>query len=209
MVKTSPRRPDGPAPTGSWSSTCGGLGLLQAQLAGIDAWHREDWEHLDLGEVHDLWAAGQRRRELRAREQWALDFFLDGASERLVHQRPPTVVLAHRNEHLLRRLSIALSADGVTGHASALDAAMAIAALIVVQPDVLLLSQVLPGAPGWQLTERARTLSPRTRVLVQVEDDRSIPGFLTLGAALVLSRRQTATQLLQAIRNLMIAPPAT
>lgn len=194
-----------PAAASAWQPVPAGIELLQAQVAGLAAWCAEDWQALRLGEVRasDYGATG-RRQELRTREQWSLDHLLGRrSSEQLLQRRRPTIVLAHHREDLLRSLAASLTAAGAVGHATCRDAALALAAVVASQPDVLLLSEILPGAPGWQLLVRARVLSPRTTVVVHADDPQTKAAFQELGAVAVFKRATALRDLHQGLADLL------
>jgi len=116
--------------------------------------------------------------------------------------RPPTVVVAHRVDWLRHLVEADLLERGVVVSCSTSRRDEALAAVLVDQPDVLVVSDRLVGASGLAVASRARTLAPGTRVVAQVEADGNLRAALEVGADAVLSRSARVQDLVDIIRVL-------
>ena len=72
---------------------------------------------------------------------------------------------------------VAESADGADG----------LAAVVLEQPDVLVLEARLPSLPGIDVVRTVHELAPRTLVAVQAESSAEVERLLDAGAAAVFS----------------------
>lgn len=81
------------------------------------------------------------------------------------------------------------------------------AALLVHQPDLLLVSDRLSGTFELELVRRARSLAPATVVAVHLAHDGLADAAVRAGADAVYSSRITAAQIADALRRLL--PPSS
>lgn len=100
-----------------------------------------------------------------------------------------SAVVAHRHSWRCSRLTGYLSMAGVDVVGAVEDAPSVIAALVVTQPDVLLTSDRLLGGQGLQMLVRAAELSPRTRIVVEIDVESRHEEARQAGADAVLSQR--------------------
>ncbi len=87
------------------------------------------------------------------------------------------------------------------------DGAAAVAALLVHQPDLLLVSDRLSGTFELELVRRARSLAPTTVVAVQLAHDDLADAAVQAGADAVYSSRSAAAQIADALGHLL--PPSS
>ncbi len=175
--------------------------LVVAQVAGIDAWRREQ-RSLDLQEVvarsREMRLDAARRRDARRRES---DAVLRRAQEHLEASvyvltvcSPRRAVVAHRSDWWRRGLGRELELAGIAVVASGSDGADALGVAVVEQPDLLVLEDLLPTLSGTDVARRARTLFPDTLVALHASDREAEAGARGAGAHLVFPR-QTAPAL--------------
>jgi len=116
-------------------------------------------------------------------------------------QRPITVVLVD-DEHLIRAaLARALSDDGIELVGEAVDAEEAIATVVDVRPDVVLMDLRLPGLSGVQAIEQLALLAPASRVLVltRSEQNRVVEAIIA-GASGYILKSASADAIIGAVR---------
>jgi CheY-like chemotaxis protein len=171
----------------------GALARWQAQLdAQVDPARTDNREdQLDA----------ERLRSAFDREQDALERWLKEAGEEEPSTRP-RVVVVHRHEWLQRRLAEQLGTRGWQVLDGQDQAAEAVAALVVQQPQVLVTSDRIAGGPGLELVGRTRELSPDTVVVVQVDQDSRCADFVAEGAHVVVSHRATWQELVAVVDEL-------
>ena len=88
-------------------------------------------------------------------------------------QRPITVVLVD-DEHLIRAaLARALSDGGIELVGEAVTGEDAVAIVVDVRPDVVLMDLRLPGLSGVQAIEQLALLAPASRVLVLTRSEQN------------------------------------
>lgn len=143
---------------------------------------REDRMDLDLHR-------GARRREhsapldhaqARMRDSWSI---LDGG-------QPQRVVLAHRNPWFRGRTAQQLRAVGIEVVAEVDDGAEAVGVVLVGQPDLALVEELLPSYTGLEVLRRLKDEAPAVQVAVHLADSPDPQAFLALGACAVFSRRR-------------------
>lgn len=188
------------------------LDLVVEQVAGIDAWTREQRE-LAVSDVvvrsREMRLDSRNRLAARKREQEAVlaraQDHLSASGSLLGRDAPVRAVVAHRSEWLRQRLSEALGEAGVVVVASSSDGADAVGAVVVEQPDLLLLEDRLATVPGLDVARRARVLAPRTLVAVHVGDAGVAEAARAAGAHLVLPRQLSPSlmseELLRVLRD--------
>lgn len=128
---------------------------------------------------------------------------LDGAP----HARPAgsaTVVIAHRVDWFRILLEAELRTRGLVVSASTSLRDEALAAVLVDQPDVLVVSDRLPRCSGLAVAQRARTLSPDTVVVAQVEADGNLRAAREVGVHAVLSRSARLQDLIDVVAVLAV-----
>ena len=116
-------------------------------------------------------------------------------------QRPITVVLVD-DEHLIRAaLARALSDGGIELVGEAANGADAIATVVDVRPDVVLMDLRLPGLSGVQAIEQLALLAPASRVLVltRSEHNRVVEAIIA-GASGYILKSASADAIISAVR---------
>jgi DNA-binding NarL/FixJ family response regulator len=116
-------------------------------------------------------------------------------------QRPITVVLVD-DEHLIRSaLARALSDGGIELVGEAVDGEDAIATVVDLRPDVVLMDLRLPGISGVQAIEQLALLAPASRVLVltRSEHNRVVEAIIA-GASGYILKSSSADAIISAVR---------
>ena len=196
MTLTDLTRPSAPAAAPAPSGRSD-LDLAARQLQAIAAFHRA--RHV----AEEAAAAATRSREMRMdaarrlevvrREHEALiarsheqlrltGTVLRGAAER-------RVVLAHRNEWFLDKITQVLGAHGLHVVARLDNGADAVGVAVAEQPDLLLVEDSLAMVGGEQVVREVRTFSPQTLVAAQVAYGDRVGPFLDAGASTVFTRK--------------------
>lgn len=173
------------------------LDLIEEQLAAIDAWNQARRESeaaaASVGMTREMRLDVSRRMEARRREQAAViaraDAHLRASGDVLAAEMAPRAVLAHRNAWLRDKIAARLTENGIAIVASVEDGADAAGAVVVEQPDLVLVEDRLPTLPAEELVRRVRAFSPRTLVGVHVLDGGGVAPFMDAGAQAVFTRR--------------------
>jgi CheY-like chemotaxis protein len=168
--------------------------LLAAQLRAVDAWHELINTQLPAvpGQSRESRLDEARRRDVADREREAMHAW---ATSALSSDFPfgcgavPRAVVAHRNEWLRAKVCAALGQHGVTVVASTDDGAQAGAAIVLEQPDVVFLEDLLPTLSGLELVRRTRALAPDALIGVHALSQSGMPSLLDAGARAAFSRR--------------------
>lgn len=171
------------------------LELLQDQLIGLRVWQRAlAWQERPeaVDEVAHRGLLDRKRQEdALARTQLALLARVDDpswAAEPSARPASARAVVVHRQSCLRERISACLADAGVDV-ITATDGTDALAALILEQPDLVLLEDRLPGLGCRKMLYRARELAPRTVLAVHVAHDIQIAACLEAGAQAVFTGR--------------------
>ena len=149
--------------------------LVEAQLTGIERWNQARRTRLDAangaGPLRDQRTLTSRRTEALRRQTEAMrrrtELSLQ-ASENLLSRTRTVVVVAHRQEWTRRALLGAFrsrrpEADVV----EVVDGAEAVGVVVAEQPDLLVLSALLPLMNATEVLPEVRAYSPRTLVVAQ------------------------------------------
>ncbi len=114
-------------------------------------------------------------------------------------------VLAHRDVWWRERVADCLSALGVQVIAKAGDGVDAVGALVVEQPDLIVVQDLLPLLPGLQVVRQARRYAPSSLIAAHLLDSRQAQSFLSAGADVAFSRPdrpgEVAEQLVALLRD--------
>lgn len=168
--------------------------LLAAQLHALDAWHR----HMAAppAAVHDQSREARldaaRRRDVADREREALYAWAEVA---LREERPfgrgtgPRAIVAHRNAWLRGKVCVRLQARGVELVVATDDGAEAAAAIVVEQPDLVFVEDLLPSLSGLELIHRTRRFAPDAVIGAHALGQQGMPPLLDAGARATFSRR--------------------
>jgi CheY-like chemotaxis protein len=190
-----PTAPSAPEPDGveAWRPRSD-ADLLAAQLRAVDAWHAMVNRPLPAvpGQSRESRLDEARRRDVADREREAMH---EWAKSALTDEFPfgcgavPRAVIAHRNEWLRSKVRSALVEQGVVVVASTDDGAQASAAIIMEQPDLVFVEDLLPTISGVELVRRTKLLAPDALVGVHALGQSGMPPLLDAGARAVFSRR--------------------
>ncbi len=112
------------------------------------------------------------------------------ASGRLLRTRAERrVVLAHRNDWLVRKLEETLEARGVHVVARTDNGADAVGLVVAEQPDLLLVEDTLAMLAGLEVIREVRRFSPATVVVAQAACGDRVGQLLDAGARTVFTRQ--------------------
>ena len=189
------------------------LQLMTQQVEAIEQFNRARQR------VQQAEAAADCSREMRMDSERRLEVLRrqhDALVARAVAQleetgRPPgqpapvRVLLAHRNEWFLDRLTAALRERGLTVLARLDNGADAIGAAIADQPDLLLVEDALAMVPGEEVVREVLRYCPGTTVAAQVAFPEGIAAMLDAGALAVLTRRVPPADVAAAMVDLVAA----
>jgi len=172
------------------------LDVIKYQLAAIEAFNRQ------VAVVREAAAASGLSREMRLDAARRLDVLrrqqqaviahthqqleATGSVLRSISER--RVVLAHRQEWYLDRVSAGLRARGIHVVARTDNGADAVGMTLCEQPDLVLVEDSLTMLPGEQVMRELRALCPRTRIIAQCADGDRAGALLDAGAAAVYTR---------------------
>ena len=185
------------------------LDLMTAQLQAIDAWNAARRASEAAAEAVSLTREMRldlsRRMEARRREQRAVIARAQAQLEQsggVLSERARTrAVLAHRNTWLRDTVAKRLEERGVTIAGAFDDGADAAGAIVVEQPELVLVEDRLPTLSGLEVVRRVRTFAPATIVGVQCLDGDGVQTLADAGAQAVFTRRippvEIADQLLE------------
>lgn len=188
--------PDGPTAAGparSWQARSD-FELLRDQLSAIDAWHRarRRYEEQDSAprQTREMRLDATRRLAARRREQEALLARADAAAPQYGGAAGrPRAVIAHRSAWLRSTLTLRLAEHRVTVIASVDDGADASAAIVIEQPDLVFVEDLLPSLNGMEVIHRARQFAPRAVVGAHALAHPQTFALLDAGARAVFARR--------------------
>jgi len=114
-------------------------------------------------------------------------------------------VLAHRDVWWRERVADCLTAQGVQVIAKAGDGVDAVGVLVVEQPDLVVVQDLLPLLPGLQVVRQARRYAPTSLIAAHLLDSRQAQPFLTAGADVAFNRLdrpgEVAEQLVALLRD--------
>lgn len=168
--------------------------LLTAQLRALDEWHRRVGSPVAVipGQSREARLDEARRRDVVKLEREALHAWAEGAllaGFQLGAGAVPRAVVAHRNEWLRAKVSAGLTEHGVEVIASTDDGAQASAAIVMEQPDLVFIEDLLPTVTGVELMTRARDFAPEALVGAHALGQSGMPALLAAGARAAFSRR--------------------
>jgi NarL family two-component system response regulator LiaR len=117
---------------------------------------------------------------------------------------PIKLFIAEDHKVVLRGLEALLKTEpDVEVIGSATDGVTALAEVIRLQPDVLLLDLQLPGKSGLQMIPEVRAQSPQTKIVILTSfgDDETVFAVIKAGALSYLLKDSSPNELMQAIRD--------
>jgi CheY-like chemotaxis protein len=168
--------------------------LLLAQLRAIDLWHQlvGSVDVVIGGQSREARLDDARRRDVADREREAMHRWAEAALEDeypFGHGVGPRAVVAHRNEWVRDTLSTGLADAGVQVVAAVTDGAEASGAVVMEQPDLVFVEDLLPSLSGEELVRRTRLLAPDALIGAHVLGQRGMSPLLDAGARATFSRR--------------------
>jgi CheY-like chemotaxis protein len=168
--------------------------LLAAQLDAIAHWHRLTGgrERSLRGQSRESRLDAARRRDIADREHAALLAWADrGLDVEFIpgHGAVPRAVVAHRNDWLRTKVTASFRERGVDVVASTDDGAQAVAAVVIEQPDVVFVEDLLPTLSGLEVIQRTRALAPDALIGAHALGQSGMPPLLDAGARATFSRR--------------------
>jgi CheY-like chemotaxis protein len=180
-------------PASSWQERTE-LEVLLTQLRALDVWRQTavvvDVERT-LVSSREARLTINRQMEARRAEQAALvrrsEEQLRAGRSLLAGRR--RAVVAHRNEWFRGKVSGVLEARGIEVTASVADGAEAVAVIVLEQPDLILVEDLLPVVSGAEVVQRASKCAPDALIGVQVDRSDTITALLDAGARAVFTRR--------------------
>ncbi len=118
-------------------------------------------------------------------------------------------VLAHRDVWWRERVADYLTALGVQVIAQAGDGADVVGVLVVEQPDLVVVQDLLPLLPGLQVVRQARRYAPTSLIAAHLLDSRQAQSFLTAGADVAFSRLDRPGEIAEQLVALLCDRPST
>ncbi len=169
--------------------------LLAAQLQAIDAWHALMTAApavLVPGQSREARLDEARRRDVADREREALHAWANATLRNLGafgRGLVPRAVIAHRNEWLRGKMEQAFKERHVEVVASVGDGAEASAAVVMEQPDLVFVEDLLPSLSGLDVIARTKTFAPGAVIGAHALGQTGMPPLLEAGARAAFSRR--------------------
>jgi len=117
-------------------------------------------------------------------------------------------VLAHRDVWWRERVADYLRALGVQVIAKAGDGADVVGVLVVEQPDLIVVQDLLPLLPGLQVVRQARRYAPTSLIAAHLLDSRQAQPFLTAGADVAFSRLDRPSEIAEQLVALLCDRPS-
>lgn len=201
--------PGGQGPAEPWRPRTD-ADLLSAQLRALDAWHaRFAVVAAGIpGQSREARLDDARRRDLAQREREALATW----AERAMHDdypfgrgSAPRAVIAHRNGWLRDKVQSGLQDHDVAVVLSTGDGAEAAAAIVMEQPDLVFVEDLLPSLSGLDVIERTRMFAPDALIGAHALGQSGMSPLLDAGARAAFSRRippaQIATELVACLHG--------
>lgn len=175
--------------------------LLCRQVEAIDAWHarrrQQDAADVSRGDSLEVRIDRRWRADVLRREHAVIvehcDAHLRATGDSPWRQSPHAVVV-HRHPWAGERLAHALQERGIRVVAVLDNGADAVGAVVVDQPELVVLSDVLPMVSSLEVVREVRALAPATRAVVLVEHARTGEQLAEAGAVLTLPRATPCAQ---------------
>ncbi len=188
--------------------------LTRRQLVALDAWHSRRRLQQEAA------AVGQRSREQRLDLARRMDVLREQhraiiartdaqlrSSARLLADRPRAVVV-HRNAWFTDRVCAALDGLGVEVVACSTNGAEAVGTVVVEQPDLVLVEDVLPMLAGEAVVREVLMFAPRALVAAHVAHEDAIAPMLQAGARAAWLRRVPPEEVGAALADLLVPTAA-
>lgn len=189
--------------------------LVQAQLSAITAWHTA--RRAAEAATRSGTASRERRLDLdrrtaaRRREQAALVARADAHlrdSGTALEVRPRTrALIAHRSPWVTSAVAARLGQRGVVVVGVFEDGADAAGAVVVEQPDLVLVEDRLPSLTGIEVVRRVRSFSPGTVVGAQALDSAGVQPLVDAGAQAVFTKRVAPADVVDELLDCLAMTP--
>ena len=187
------------------------LELAEQQLAAIESFNRA--RHMR----EQAAAAAARSREMRMDAARSLDILRRQhdavvsraheqleASGQLLHSRAERrVVLAHRSDWLVRKVTRALEGRGVHVLAGTDNGAEAVGTAVAEQPDLVLVDDTLAMLSGVEVVREVRRFCPDAMVAAQIAHGYQVGQYLDAGATTVFTRRSAPADVVHSLLELV------
>lgn len=187
------------------------LDLADQQLRAIDAFNRSRRMTVNAAAVGGSREARMdlaRSLEVLRREHEALVARVDaqlrcaGALRSTSGRR---VVLAHRNEWFLSKVTTALRQEGVEIVACLDNGADAVGTALAEQPDLVLVEDKIAMVPGEEVVRQLRRHCPDTAVAAYVDHGDRVAALLDAGAQAVFTRQVPPAEVAETLHELVKA----
>lgn len=191
------------------------LTRLRQQLDAIDVFARarrqQELTAAATASTRELQLDSARRREVLRRQQQALveraHAQLQDTGDVLAQVAPRTVLLAHRNQWFLDRVTGVLTEHGLTVVGTLDNGADAVGCAVAEQPDAVLVADSLVMLPGEDVIRELREYCAGSRLVAQVGHGDRVGALLEAGASLVYTRRVPPADVAAGICRLLHAVP--
>jgi CheY-like chemotaxis protein len=160
----------------------------------VDAWH-DFMRHTPAivpGQSREARLDEARRRDVAERERDALHAWAAAGlhtTSALGRGAVPRAVIAHRNEWLRDKIGAALRQHEVDVVALVEDGAEASAAVVLEQPDLVFVEDLLPTLSGLEVISRVRLFAPNALIGAHALGPSGMSPLLDAGAQATFSRR--------------------
>jgi CheY-like chemotaxis protein len=187
------------------------LALAEQQLRAVELFHRtrqvREQAAGDAARSRELRMDAARSIEVLRRQHDALvsraDEHLRASGRLLRSTAERRVVLAHRNDWLVRTVTQALEDRGVRIVAHTDNGADAVGLVVAEQPDLVLVEDTLAMVAGLEVVREIRRFAPDTVVAAQVAHGSRAEQLLDAGATAVFTRQMTPRSIAQAVLELV------
>ena len=174
--------------------------LVRDQQQGLAAWRRETSLRLALDpeHEHDREAQMDARRHLAGLQRTrAAVMACQAERERKIAAsgEAPRAVVVHRDEWMRARIAAELAERGIEVVGEGDDGAVAVAMVVVEQPDLLVIEDRLPWVTPLEVVAEVHRFAPHTAVAVQVDESSEAADLLDAGAAAVVGRSSRPAEL--------------
>jgi CheY-like chemotaxis protein len=168
--------------------------LVVAQLRALDQWHRLFGSGLTVvpGQTREARLDGSRQRDVVERERRAIHRWAEaGLRDDYPFARggTPRAVIAHRSEWVRDKVAEGFRAADLEVIAAVDDGAEAAAAIVLEQPDLVFVEDLLPSLSGIEVISRTRLLAPDAMIGAHALGQTGMPPLLDAGARATFSRR--------------------
>lgn len=124
----------------------------------------------------------------------------------LLASAPVRALVAHRSTRMHEALATAFAAQGVRVVGLCPDGAAAVGTTVVEQPDLVVVEDGLPWAPGVDVIPLLRRFAPHAVIATQARDAQRAHELLRTGPVCVLGRDLSATELVAHLLSCLARP---